>query len=226
MSVFEDELIHLKEIILKMGCLVEIAIRDSVASLVRRDDELAQKVIKEDSKINALDIEVDEESIRLIALRQPKAGDLRLITTAMKITTDLERMGDQAVNISRRAIALNREPVLKPYIDIPKMAVIAQEMTQGALDAFIRKDGALALSVIERDKEMDALKHDILKELLIYMVNDPTTTSRGMNVSFVAQSLERIADHTTNIAEMVFYLIEGRIIRHSDMLHQSDEVPT
>jgi phosphate transport system protein len=226
MAVFEDELIHLKEIILKMGSLVEIAIRDSVASLVRRDDELARKVIREDSKINALDIEVDEESIRLIALRQPKAGDLRLITTAMKITTDLERMGDQAVNISRRTLELNREPVLKPYIDIPKMTIIVQEMTQAALDAFVRKDRALALSVIARDKDVDALKLAILKELLIYMVNDPSTTSRGMNVSYVAHSLERIADHATNIAEMVFYLIEGRIIRHTDILNQTDEIPT
>ena len=226
MAVFEDELIHLKETILKMGCLVEIAIRDSVASLVRRDDELAKKVIREDSKINALDIEVDEESIRLIALRQPKAGDLRLITTAMKITTDLERMGDQAVNISRRTLELNREPVLKPYIDIPKMTIIVQEMTQAALDAFVRKDRALALTVIARDKDVDALKLAILKELLIYMVNDPSTTSRGMNVSYVAHSLERIADHATNIAEMVFYLIEGRIIRHTDILNQTDEIPT
>jgi phosphate transport system protein len=216
MTVFDDELTYLKELILRMGGRVELAIKNSVESLVERDDELAKSVIADDAKINALDIEIDEEAIKLIALRQPKAGDLRLITTAMKITTDLERMGDQAVSISRRALELNKEPVLKPYIDIPKMTLIVRQMTRDALDAFVKKDKALAMEVIARDDEVDALKHSILSELAVFMGKDPSTIVRGMKVSFVAASLERIADHATNISEMVVFLIEGRIIRHMD----------
>jgi phosphate transport system protein len=135
----------------------------------------------------------------------------------MKITTDLERMGDRAVNTSHRVLELNREPILKPYIDIPKMAVITQQMTRDALDAFVRRDKALAMDVISRDNEVDSMKHSILEELAMYMVKDPSTIERGMKVTFVAQNLERIADHATNIAEMVIFLVEGRIIRHMDM---------
>jgi phosphate transport system protein len=222
MTVFDDELTHLKELILRIGGLVELAIRNSVAAVVERDDALARGVIADDSKINSLDIEVDEEAIRLIALRQPKAGDLRLITTAMKITTDLERMGDRAVNISQRALELNKEPVLKPYIDIPKMTVLVQKMTRDALDSFVRKDKELALDVISRDKAVDSLKFAILEELAIYMGKDPSTISRGMKVSYVAINLERIADHATNIAEMVIFLVEGRIIRHMDIGKRED----
>jgi phosphate transport system protein len=217
MTVFDDELIHLKELILRIGGQVELAISNSIRALVDRDDTLAKSVIADDSKINALDIEIDEYAIKLIALRQPRAGDLRLITTAMKITTDLERMGDRAVNTSHRVLELNREPILKPYIDIPKMAVITQQMTRDALDAFVRRDKALAMDVISRDNEVDSMKHSILEELAMYMVKDPSTIERGMKVTFVAQNLERIADHATNIAEMVIFLVEGRIIRHMDM---------
>jgi phosphate transport system protein len=222
MTVFDDELTHLKELILRMGAAVELAIRNSIEALVERNDELAGSVIADDAKINALDIEIDEEAIKMIALRQPTAGDLRLITTAMKITTDLERMGDQAVNICRRALELNREPVLKPYIDIPKMTAIAQKMTRDALDAFVRKDIGLAMAVIERDAEVDRLKHLILDELALFMAKDPSTITRGMKVSFVAASLERIADHATNIAEMVTFLVEGKIIRHMDKCGRQD----
>lgn len=214
MTVFDEELQHLKEKLLKMGSLVEDAIKISVHSLVDRDNALAQKIIDNDRLINTLDVEIDEESIRLVALRQPKAGDLRFITTAMKITTDLERMGDLAVNISERALELNQEPILKPYIDIPKMREIAQGMTRDALDAFVRKDKNLAMDVIMRDDEIDDLKHAVLQELAFFMVQDPTTVSRAIRISFVAQYLERIADHATNIAEMVIYLVEGKIIRH------------
>jgi phosphate transport system protein len=214
MTVFDEELQHLKEKVLKMGSLVEDAIKNSIHSLVDRDNNLAQKVIENDRLVNTLDVEIDEESIRLIALRQPKASDLRFITMAMKITTDLERMGDLAVNIAERAIELNEEPVLKPYIDIPKMREIAQGMTRDALDAFVRKDKKLATDVIMRDDLVDDLKHDVLQELAFFMAQDPTTVSRAMKVSFVATYLERIADHATNIAEMVIYLVEGKIIRH------------
>jgi len=142
------------------------------------------------------------------------ASDLRFITMAMKITTDMERMGDLAVNIAERALELNTEPVLKPYIDIPKMREIAQGMIRDALDAFVKRDKKLAVDVIRRDDEVDDLKHDVLQELAVYMAKDPTTVSRAMKVSFVAQYLERIADHATNVAEMVIYLVEGKIIRH------------
>src|SRR5512143_2163013 len=214
MTIFDEELQHLKEKLLRIGFLVEDAIKLCVQALVERDNELAQKIIDNDRLVNTLDVEIDEESIRLIALRQPKAGDLRFITTAMKITTDLERMGDLGVNIAERAIELNQEPILKPYIDIPKMREIAQGMTRDALDAFVRKDRKLAMDVIMRDDEVDDLKHSVLQELAFFMVQDPTTVSRAMKISFVATYLERLADHATNIAEMVIYLIEGKIIRH------------
>lgn len=215
MSIFDDELQQLKEKILKMGSMVEDAIKSSIYALVDRDNTLATKVIDNDRLVNTLDVEIDEDSIRLIALRQPKAGDLRFITMAMKITTDLERMGDLAVNIAERALELNEEPILKPYIDIPKMRAIAQGMTRDALDAFVRKDKQLATDVIMRDDEVDDLKHDVLQELAFFMVQDPTTVTRAMKISFVATYLERIADHATNIAEMVIYLVEGKIIRHT-----------
>lgn len=214
MAILDEELMRLKEKILKMGALVELAIKDSVKSLVDRNDELAKGVIKRDHEINALDVQIDEDCIRLIALMQPMAVDLRFITTAMKITTDLERMGDNSVNIAERALELNKEPILKPYIDIPHMSQIAQGMTRDALDAFVRKDKKLAMDVIMRDDEVDDLKYGILEELISYMVRDPNTVSRAMKISFVAQYLERIADHATNIAEMVIYLVAGKIIRH------------
>jgi len=222
MAIFDEELTKLNGVVLQMGSLVEKAIKESVQALVDRDNELASRVITGDHQVNALDIEIDEESIRLIALRQPKAGDLRLITTAMKITTDLERMGDLAVNIAQRAMELNREPVLKEYIDIPRMREIAQGMTRDALNAFVRRDMKLAKDVIMRDDEIDDLKHKIMSELLFMMTENPSIICRAMRITFVAQYLERIADHATNIAEMVLYLIEGKIIRHTDKLPEKE----
>jgi phosphate transport system protein len=217
MSKFEEELIQLKQTILKMGAMVENGLKDSVRALVERDNDLAQSVIAKDHQVNALDVEIDEASIRLIALRQPCAGDLRFITTAMKITTDLERMGDLAVNIAERALELNEEPILKPYIDIPKMREIAQGMIRDALNAFIGRDQRLAMDVIMRDDEVDDLKAEVLRELLFFMIQDSSTASRAMKISFVAQYLERFADHATNIAEMVIYLVAGKIIRHMEL---------
>jgi len=218
MTVFEDELRSLKERILKMGSLVETAIRDSVKSLVDRDSEIAREVIRRDHQINALDVEIDEECIRLIALRQPKAGDLRFITTAMKITTDLERMGDLAEDISERAIELNEEPPLKPYIDIPRMAEISQEMLRDALDALVKGDTKKATDVIKRDDEVDCLNMQVFNELLFFMIRDPHNVSRATRITYVSKYIERIADHATNIAEMVIYMVEGRIIRHTALL--------
>ena len=222
MAIFDEELAKLNSVVLQMGSLVEKAIKESVQALVERDDAPAGRVITGDHQVNALDIEIDEESIRLIALRQPKAGDLRLITTAMKITTDLERMGDLAVNVAQWAIELNKEPVLKEYIDIPRMREIAQGMTRDALDAFVRRDMKLAKDVIMRDDEIDDLKHKIMSELLFMMTENPSIICRSMRIIFVAQSLERIADHATNIAEMVLYLIEGKIIRHTAKLPEKE----
>ncbi|MEW6161711.1 MAG: phosphate signaling complex protein PhoU [Nitrospirota bacterium] len=214
MAIFDEELGALKEKVLKLGSMVETAIRDSVRSLVERDSDLARKVIERDRQINALDVEIDEECIRLIALRQPKARDLRFITTAMKITTDLERMGDLAENIAERAIELNEEPQLKPYIDIPRMAEITQEMVRDSLDAFVTGCSTLPFEVIKKDDEVDNLNAQVFNELLFYMIQDPSAVPRAMRISYVSKYLERIADHATNIAEMVIYMCEGKIIRH------------
>lgn len=214
MTVFDDELARLNEVVLHMGSLVENAIRDSVSALVNRDSALAHSVIEGDHAVNALDVEIDEASIRLIALRQPKGSDLRFITTAMKITTDLERMGDLAVNIAQRAVELNKEPLIKQYVDIPRMRDIAQGMTRDVLDAFVKRDARLARDVIMRDDEIDELKRLVLSELMLFMTEDPNLFCRAMRIIFIASYLERFADHATNIAEMVIYLCEGKIIRH------------
>jgi len=214
MSIFDDELQQLKGKLLKMGSLVENAIKTSIQALLDRDNALAQRIIENDHLINTLDVEIDEESIRLIALRQPKAGDLRFITTAMKITTDIERMGDLAVDIAERAIELNEEPILKPYIDIPRMAEIARGMARDSLDALVRGDTRLAMDVIKRDDEVDQLNLQVFNELLFFMIQDPHTVSRATRITYISKYLERIADHATNIAEMVIYLVEGKIIRH------------
>jgi phosphate transport system protein len=213
-TVFEKELIDLKERVLKLGSLVEKAISDAVKSLVERNSALAAETIDRDPIVNALDVEIDEECIRLIALRQPRAGDLRLITTAMKITTDLERIGDLAVDLCERALELNEEPQLKPYIDIPRMAEIAQGMVKDALDAFVKRDSTLARDVLTRDDMVDNLNYQVFNELLFFMIQDPKTVSRAVKITYISKYLERIADHATNIAEMVVYLVEGKIIRH------------
>ena len=216
-TIFDKELGELKERVLRMGAMVEAAIRDAVTSLVERDSELARKVIENDPKINALDVEIDEECIRLLAIRQPRAGDLRFITTAMKITTDLERMGDLAEDISERAIELNEEPLLKPYIDIPRMAEISMGMLRDALDALVKGDTKLAMDVIKRDDDVDKLHVQVFNELLFFMIQDPNTVSRATRITYVSKYLERIGDHATNIAEMVIYMVEGKIIRHTGL---------
>ena len=214
MTVRIEELEHLKESLLKMAALVEAAIKNSVESLVGRDSELARHVIKEDHTINAYDVHIDEEGVRLLALKQPMGKDLRFITTAMKITTDLERIGDNAVNIAERALELNREPLLKPYIDIPRMSRIAQGMVRDTIDAFVSEDVMLAKDVIMRDDSVDDLNEMVWKELMFIMTQDPTTVSRAVKITYISKYLERIADHATNIAETVVYMVEGKIIRH------------
>ena len=210
------ELDRLKEIVVKMSIYVETAIKDAVNALVDRDDDLARKVIDGDKIINAHDVRVDEECIRILALTQPMARDLRFITTAMKITTDLERIADNAVNIAERALELNNEPLLKPYIDIPRMSKISQRMVRDSIDAFINSNITLAKEVIMTDDEIDDLTEKIWKELMGIMTSDPTTITRAVKITYVSKYLERIADHATNIAEDVIYLIGGKIIRHME----------
>jgi phosphate transport system protein len=214
MGVFDEELSTLKEQVLKLCGMVEVAIRDSVRSLVERQSELAKEVIRRDHLLNALEVRIDEECVRLIALRQPMARDLRFITTAMKITTDLERMGDLAVNIAERAIELNEEPQLKPFVNIPKIAGIAEWMVRGAIDAFVRGCSKLPYEVINRDDEVDELTVKNFTELLSFMIRDPKIIPLAVKRTYVAKYLERIADHATNIAETVIYMCKGKIIRH------------
>ncbi len=220
MKPVEDELREVKVKILKMGSLVEEAIGQAIRSLVERNNRLAEEVIEGDRVINTYDVEIDEECIRHLALRQPVGGDLRFITTAMKITTDLERIGDFAENISHLALELNKEPQLKPYIDIPLMAKIVQAMVLDVLEAFTKPDTAIAYDVIQRDEQMDNLAVQIFNELLFFMIKDPATVSRAVKISYVAKHLERMADHATNIAEMVIYMVEGKLIRHTHPLKE------
>jgi phosphate transport system protein len=211
---FQKELEELKENLLTMAAIVEEAIRNSVQSLVKRDSDLARKAFDVEDQINKMENAIDEMCLKLLALRQPMAADLRFITSAMKITTDLERMGDQAVNISERAISLNEEPQIKPYIDIPRMAEIAQSMVKDVLDAFVNRDPKLARSVCARDDVVDGLNDQVVRELLTYMVSDPKTITRSVHLMIVARCLERIADHATNIAEDVIFMVDALVIKH------------
>lgn len=211
---FDEELEKLKEKILKMSSLVEKAIHLSIKALVDRESELAQQIIKSDDQVNMLEIEIDEFSLKLLALRQPQAGDLRLITSIMKINNDLERIGDLAVNISERTMELLKFPIVKPLIDIPRMAEIAQGMVKDSLDAFVNRDSKLARSVCERDDKVDNLNDHILRELLTYMLQDPKTIERAVDLILVGRNLERIADHATNICEDVIYIVDGKTIKH------------
>jgi phosphate transport system protein len=212
---FHEELEALKQTLLAMGGLVEDQIRRVMRALVERDDALAQEVVERDRQVNTYDVEVDEQCVELLALHQPTAGDLRFITTAMKIVTDLERIGDQAVNIGQRVIELNREPQLKPYIDLPRMAERAQAMVKESLDAFVARDTELARRVCGEDAEVDALKEQIFRELLTFMMEDPRTIPRAIRLILISRFVERVADHATNIAEMVVYLVEGKMVRHT-----------
>ncbi len=213
---YEEDLRELRAALIKMGGLVERQIAEAVNSLVNRDSAKARQIIAGDAEVNRLDIECDERCIKLLALHQPAAGDLRFITTGLKITTDLERIGDNAVNICERAIELNEEPQLKPYIDIPRMAEVTQSMIKDSIDAFMRNDTDLAQEVIDRDDIVNDLQHQIYRELLSYMAEDPHTIGCATKILFVSKYLERIADHSTNIAEMVVFMVKGKTIKHMD----------
>ena len=211
---YEEELTKLREEILYMGGLVEDQIQKAVKSLVDRDSDLCNIIIERDHEVNRLDVNIDEQCIKLLALHQPAGRDLRFITTGLKITTDLERIGDMAVNICERALELNQEPQLKPYIDIPRMARISQRMIRESLDAFVREDTDLALKVCKDDDEVDQLNTQIFRETLTFMLENAQTISRATKISSISKYLERIADHATNIAEDVIYSATGQIVRH------------
>jgi phosphate transport system protein len=211
---FLEELDELQSRLLEMGTLVESAIHHSVLSLVARDESAAQDVLYGESRINQMQIENDDEALRLLALHQPMARDLRFLTAAMKINTDLERMGDLAVNIVERALSLMKEPPIEPRIDIPRMAALAEAMVHRSLVAFVNRDGDVANAVLLSDDAVDDLRDAIYQELIAFMERDPAAASRAVDLLLVARNLERIADHATNIAEDVVFLAKGVDVRH------------
>jgi phosphate transport system protein len=211
---FDQELSELRDQLLLMASLVQENLRRAMRMLVERDSSMMDLVEREDDQIDELEMQIDEICIKMLAIRSPVASDLRLITMAMKISVDLERIGDQAVNIGRRAKELNAEPPLKPLVDIPRMANIAQDMIKDALDAFVFNKPDLARKIPPRDQEVDDLNRQLCRELTSFMLEDPATITRALNLMFVAKFLERIADHASNIGEEVVYLSEGKDIRH------------
>ncbi len=212
---YDAELNEIREKLLVMGGKVELMIANSMKALVERDSDLADRTIAFDHEINHLEVEIDEKCLQVLATRQPTARDLRFITLALKIVTDLERIGDQCAAIARRVKELNQEPPLKPYIDLPRMANWAGVMVKESLDAFVRGDDELALKVCKDDQFVDDLNEQIQRELLTYMMEDPETISRAIKINYISKCLERIADHATNVAEMVIFMIKGKDIRHT-----------
>jgi phosphate transport system protein len=211
---FEGDLQALRNQLLTMGGLVEDRVRRAVDALVHRREEDARRIIATDKDINDLQIDIDNRCLKLLATQNPLAVDLRLITSAMKINADLERVGDQAVNIAESVLVLIPQPPLKPLIDIPRMAGIAEKMIRDSLDAFVKRDAELARDVLRRDDEVDELKDQVFRELLTYMMADPGTIQRALSLILISRNLERIADHATNIAEDVIFIAEAKDVRH------------
>jgi phosphate transport system protein len=214
---FDAELEDLKKMVLTMGGKVESMLADSISALTTASNDLAEGVRKRDPEVDRLEMEIDDLAVRVIALRQPAASDLRLIIAALKITTDLERMGDLSVNIAERVLELSGEPQLKPYVDLPRMVLRVQEMIRNALDCFVRGDAEHAREVLLADEEVDDLNAQIFRELLTYMMADHTTINRATRLIFISKYLERIADHATNVAEEVIFAIQGRDVRHGNV---------
>ena len=211
---YDAELHKLHDQLLLMGAKVEEMIANSMRALTERDSELARRMIEYDHQINRLEVEIDELCLRILAKRQPVASDLRLITTALKLVTDLERIGDACVNICERVVELNMEPTLKPYVDLPRMAETVQAMVRDALDAFVQADPERAREVVERDRVVDAYYGQVFRELLTYMMEDPRNIYRAVRAQSIAKYLERIGDHATNLAEMVIFMVVGKDVRH------------
>lgn len=210
----DQEFASLKEKLLTMSSLAAASLQNAIKALVDRNDDAARHVEQADDLLDALEIELDELSIVLLS-RGPIASDLRMIAVAMKITHDLERVGDEATAIARCAIELNKEPQLKPYVDIPRMGTMTLEMLNDALEAFVSRDTARARAVLPRDKDVDALNKQLQRELVAFMLESPATITRCLHLMQISKRIERIADHATNIAEEVVYLYEGRDIRHT-----------
>jgi phosphate transport system protein len=213
-SHYEMELQEIKNNLIYLGALTEKAIHSAMTSLTDRDTDLAKKVIADDYEIDKLDKDIEEKCIKMLALRQPTAIDLRFITTAIKITGHLERIGDMAVNIAEKAIQLNDEPKLKPYIDLPNMSSIVEKMVAKALDALIKRDLQIADDVRQIEQEVDDLNEQIFRELLTFMMEDSKSIHRALLIMHVSKNLERIADHAQGIADMVTYMITGENVRH------------
>ncbi|MBT4499780.1 MAG: phosphate signaling complex protein PhoU [Gemmatimonadetes bacterium] len=213
---FDQQLDEVKGELLKMGAAVEESIDQAVRALVDRDEKLIQTVLEGGKRIDAWEIQIEEACLTLLATQGPVARDLRLIATMIKINEDLERINDHAVNIVQRAEALNRMPLLKPLIDIPRMAELAQSMVKDGLDAFVQRDVELAREVAQRDEEVDQLRDQIFRELLTYMhaTGQPDTVDRAIYLILVSRDLERVGGHASDIVENVTYMVEGRIVRH------------
>jgi phosphate transport system protein len=211
---FVEELEQLKSQLLEMSSLVELAIYRSITAVVQKDESLANEVLKNESRINQIEIEIDEFAVSLLALKQPMAADLRFIVASLKINNDLERMGDLAVNIANRAISLLSEPIVKPMIDIPHIAALVQSMVRKSLDSFVTRDAELARSVLSSDDAVDDLRNANFHELISFMEQDPRNIRQSVDLLSVVRNLERIADHATNIAEDVLFLAKGVDVRH------------
>ncbi len=226
MRHFEQELEKLKSKLLEMSALVESAVYRSVQGVVEKNEELAQQVLRNEGRINDLEIEIDELAISLLALQAPLAADLRLVTAAIKINNDLERMGDLSVSIAQSAMALMKEPVIRPLIDIPHIAGLAQSMVRKALDAFVNRDADLARSVLASDDAVDNMRTASYHELISFMENNPSQIGQALYLLSVVRNLERIADHSTNIAEDVLFLVKGIDVRHhnEDRTRRGDDL--
>jgi phosphate transport system protein len=212
---YEGELRTLRERILLMGAQVEEMLKGSIDALVRRDSDGARRIIDADERIDQHEVAIDQLCLQILARRQPVASDLRFTTMAMKLVTDLERIGDLVVNICERVIELNEEPPLKPYVDLPKMAEASQSMVHDALDAFVAGEVERAEQVIARDEVVDAYYAQIFRELLTYMMEDPKNIYRATRLQSIAKYIERIGDHATNLSEMVIFQVRGQDVRHT-----------
>lgn len=211
---YEQELRDLKEAILTMGGMVEAMVSGSMRCLIERKPELGEAVIKQEPEVNQFEMAIDDRCLQMLALRQPTASDLRFITIGLKVSKDLERIGDLAVNITEQAVRINEQPQLKPYVDLPRMATKTEKMINEALNAFVNRDATRARAVCESDDEVDDLNARVFGELLELMKTDPAAVERGARLVLVARQLERIADHATNIAEEVIFMVQGKDIRH------------
>ena len=212
---FQKELLKLNDLILKMGGMVEQSIVGSVEALAKSNPKKAQEIMRADDLIDRLELEIDDLCLELLATQQPMASDLRFITTGLRICSDLERIGDLAVDIAQRAVELSNQPLLKPLIDIPKMAELAEKMVHKSLDAFVKKDAELARSLWQDEEKADSYRNLIHDELVAIMIGDPQATPRALPLILISRHLERIADHATNIAEDVVYMVEGKVIKHA-----------